>query len=218
MAGKQDFNKKMKRLVIIQAAKELFLEYGYATITVDQIADRAGVTKRTLYSHFPSKLALFVHVFDDYLQQLHEEMSKILTQHLTMDRLLRELTANLFDFTRRNERFMRLFWSLSTDEFDGIIPDELVNRIKMWNRAMIDEVVRVNEEPQNKGLLRGYDPELLFHLMSAINKGIFLHTNKSYRFKIASLDPEELYRLMVDIMERGLFGESEQKSCASPPG
>ncbi len=218
MAGKQDFNKKMKRLVIIQAAKELFLEYGYATITVDQIADRAGVTKRTLYGHFPSKLALFVHVFDDYLQQLHDEMSKILTRHLTMDRLLRELTANLFDFTRRNERFMRLFWSLSTDEFDGVIPDELVNRIKMWNRAMIDEVVRANEEPQNKGLLRGYDPELLFHLMSAINKGIFLHTNKSYRFKIASLDPEELYRLMVNIMERGLFGESEQKSCASPPG
>ncbi len=218
MAGKQDFNKKMKQLVIIQAAKELFLEYGYATITVDQIADRAGVTKKTLYGHFPSKLALFVHVFDDYLQQLHDEMSKILTQHLTMDILLRELTATLFEFTRRNERFMRLFWSLSTDEFDGVIPDELVNRIKMWNRAMIDDVVRANEEPQNKGLLRGCDPELLFHLMSAINKGIFLHTNKSYRFNIASLDPEELYRLMVDIMERGLFGESEQKSCASPPG
>jgi AcrR family transcriptional regulator len=218
MTGKQVFNKRMKQLVITQAAKELFLEHGYGTITVDQIAVRAGVTKKTLYSHFPSKLALFVHVFDDYLQQLHTEMSAVLDEGHRLDILLRRLTATLFEFTKRNEKFMRLFWTLGTEEFDGLIPEELVNRIKMWNRAMIDEVVRVSEEPQNRGLMKDYDPELLFHLMSAINKGIFLHTNKSYRFKIALLDPEELYNLMIDLVEKGLFGESDQKGYASPPG
>jgi AcrR family transcriptional regulator len=218
MAGKQGFNRRVKQLTIVQAAKDLFLEYGYGTITVDRIADRAGVTKRTLYSHFPSKLALFVHVFDDYLQQLHSEMLAVIDEGHRLDVLLRRLTATLFEFTKRNEKFMRLFWTLGTDEFDGVIPEELVNRIKMWNRAMIDEVVRVSEEPENKGLLGGYDPELLFHLMSAINKGIFLHTNKSYRFKIAALDPEKLYGLMVELIGRGLFGESEQKGWVSPTG
>jgi AcrR family transcriptional regulator len=218
MTGKQGFNKRMKQLVITQAAKELFLEHGYGTITVDRIAERAGVTKRTLYGHFPSKLALFVHVFDDYLQQLHTEMLAVLDEGHRLDILLRRLTATLFQFTKRNEKFMRLFWTLGTDEFDGLIPEELVNRIKMWNRALIDEVVKVSEEPQNRGLMKDYDPELLFHLMSAINKGIFLHTNKSYRFKIASLDPEELYCLMIDLVEKGLFGESDQKRYVSPPG
>ncbi|MBN2179326.1 MAG: TetR/AcrR family transcriptional regulator [Deltaproteobacteria bacterium] len=208
----------MKQLVITQAAKELFLEHGYGTITVDRIAERAGVTKRTLYSHYPSKLALFVHVFDDYLQQLHTEMVAVLDEGHRLDILLRRLTATLFEFTKRNEKFMRLFWTLGTDEFDGLIPEELVNRIKMWNRVLIDEVVKVSEEPQNRGLMKDYDPELLFHLMSAINKGIFLHTNKSYRFKIASLDPEELYGLMIDLVEKGLFGESDQKRYVSPPG
>ncbi len=218
MAGKQKFNKRVKQLTIVQAAKELFLEHGYSKITVDQIADRAGVTKRTLYSHFPSKLALFVNVFDDYLQQLHTEMSAVLDEGLKIDILLRRLTATLFEFTKRNEKFMRLFWALDTDEFDGLIPEELVNRIKIWNRAMIDEVVKVSEEPNNRGLIKSYDPELLFHLMSAINKGIFLHTNKSYRFKIASLNPEELYNLMIDLVEKGLFGELDRTGYVSPPG
>ena len=38
-----------------QAAVDLFLEHGYADVTVAQIADRAGLTKRTFFNHFTDK-------------------------------------------------------------------------------------------------------------------------------------------------------------------
>jgi AcrR family transcriptional regulator len=38
-----------------QAAMTLFLERGYADVTVAEIADRAGLTKRTFFNHFPDK-------------------------------------------------------------------------------------------------------------------------------------------------------------------
>ena len=38
-----------------QAAMTLFLERGYAAVTVAEIADRAGLTKRTFFNHFPDK-------------------------------------------------------------------------------------------------------------------------------------------------------------------
>ena len=38
-----------------QAAVTLFLERGYAEVTVAQIAERAGVTKRTFFNHFTDK-------------------------------------------------------------------------------------------------------------------------------------------------------------------
>jgi len=207
MNSKHSFNKKLTRLTILQAARELFVEKRYRNITVDEIARHAGVTKRTVYSHFPSKLALFVHVFDDYLEQLHLQLTKLIKKDLPLDKLLRELTDALFTFTKQNEKFMRLFWTMGSEEFDGHIPDELIRRIKMWNRAMVAEVTGVIEKPQNRDLLRNYDPELLYHLMSAINKGIFLHTNKSDRFKIATIDPDRLYTLMIELIERGLFGQ-----------
>lgn len=38
-----------------QAAATLFVERGYAAVTVAEIADRAGLTKRTFFNHFPDK-------------------------------------------------------------------------------------------------------------------------------------------------------------------
>jgi AcrR family transcriptional regulator len=43
---------------IIGAAAELFYEHGLRSVSVDAIAEKAGVTKRTLYYHFESKDAL----------------------------------------------------------------------------------------------------------------------------------------------------------------
>ncbi|PNG25627.1 TetR/AcrR family transcriptional regulator [Methylocella silvestris] len=44
---------------ILEAAAELFLEHGFKGTSTDQIADVAGVTKRTLYARYPGKAALF---------------------------------------------------------------------------------------------------------------------------------------------------------------
>lgn len=43
------------RQTILKAAYELFFRQGFARVSVDAIAERAGVTKRTVYYHFPSK-------------------------------------------------------------------------------------------------------------------------------------------------------------------
>ena len=40
---------------ILSAAVELFTQYGFKTITMDDIARRAGISKKTLYQHFANK-------------------------------------------------------------------------------------------------------------------------------------------------------------------
>jgi TetR/AcrR family transcriptional regulator, mexJK operon transcriptional repressor len=53
-----------KRRGILAAARDLFLEHGLAAVSMDAIADRAGVSKATVYSHFGDKEDLLRAVLD----------------------------------------------------------------------------------------------------------------------------------------------------------
>lgn len=47
-----------KRAAILAAARRLFLEHGFASTSVDAVTEASGVSKPTVYSHFPTKEAL----------------------------------------------------------------------------------------------------------------------------------------------------------------
>ena len=53
-----------KRCDIISAAIEEFQQLGYALTSIDRIADRAKVSKRTVYNHFKCKEDLFLDILN----------------------------------------------------------------------------------------------------------------------------------------------------------
>ena len=48
------------RARIAEAALELFMSQGYAETTIDHIAEAAGVSRRTVFHHFPTKDAMLL--------------------------------------------------------------------------------------------------------------------------------------------------------------
>jgi TetR/AcrR family transcriptional repressor of mexJK operon len=53
-----------KQLAIVEAAEKLFLDKGFGSTSMDDIAKEAGVSKRTVYAHFTSKELLFSSVME----------------------------------------------------------------------------------------------------------------------------------------------------------
>jgi AcrR family transcriptional regulator len=67
MSGKalQTRNKEKTRRRLLVAARELFYADGICATGVSAVAERAGVTKMTLYAHFPSKEELVIAYLED---------------------------------------------------------------------------------------------------------------------------------------------------------
>ena len=62
-----------KRDAIVTAATELFLEQGFGDVSMDAIAAKAEVSKRTVYSHFENKALLFESIMVDACTGQHFE-------------------------------------------------------------------------------------------------------------------------------------------------
>lgn len=67
---------------ILAAALDQFVERGFAATRMDEIAQRAGVTKGTLYLYFPSKEALFRAAVEDSIFPVLAEGERLVQEHV----------------------------------------------------------------------------------------------------------------------------------------
>src|SRR5690606_15493225 len=61
-----------RREQLLATAQEVFVESGYHATSMDDIADRAGVSKPVLYQHFDGKLELYLGLLETQSDQLLE--------------------------------------------------------------------------------------------------------------------------------------------------
>src|SRR5437867_10674559 len=59
-----------RRKQLLTAAQEVFVANGYHAAAMDDIAERAGVSKPVLYQHFPGKLELYLALLDTQAEAL----------------------------------------------------------------------------------------------------------------------------------------------------
>jgi AcrR family transcriptional regulator len=68
------------RAALVAAARELFLERGYANVATEEVVRRAGVTRGALYHHFEGKRDLFLAVFEEVEGELIARLGETVAQ------------------------------------------------------------------------------------------------------------------------------------------
>ncbi|RBM11875.1 TetR/AcrR family transcriptional regulator [Streptomyces sp. PT12] len=74
----QRLPRRARRNQLLGAAQEVFVAQGYHAAAMDDIADRAGVSKPVLYQHFPGKLELYLALLDQQCQALVQAVREAL--------------------------------------------------------------------------------------------------------------------------------------------
>jgi AcrR family transcriptional regulator len=128
--GQPPAGKTRERLV--EAARNLLEEGGYAAASVQAIAGKVGVSAGALYRHFPSKAELFVEVFRDAAKRDLAAIDEAAASGGCIERLEAAVAAH----ARRALRRRRLAWALLYEPVDPLVDAERLVYRRTYCRHM----------------------------------------------------------------------------------
>ncbi len=181
-----------RRAQLLGAAQEVFVQQGYHAAAMDDIADRAGVSKPVLYQHFPSKLELYLALLDSSTADLLGAVRGALAS--THDNKLRvEATiAAYFEFVDRDDAPFRLVFESDLTSEPAV--RERVDRVNMQCAEAIAEVIAEDTAlPHEQATLLG----------TAL-AGMAQVTARYWLADRGSIPREEAARLVAQLSWRGL--------------
>ena len=88
---------------IISKSEELFLSLGFKSVTMDDIANAIGISKKTIYAHFSNKTALVEVVIFETLDHIYEGIDKINASSINPIEELYDIKLFVMNYFR-NER------------------------------------------------------------------------------------------------------------------
>ena len=97
-----------RRAQLLVAARDVFTAQGYHAAAMDEIAERAGVSKPVLYQHFPGKLDLYQALLTTYADELVERVQGAIKGSEDNRERAHAAVAAYFDFVAGEGRAYRL--------------------------------------------------------------------------------------------------------------
>ena len=128
-----------RRAQLLGSALEVFVAQGYHAAAMDDIAERAGVSKPVLYQHFPGKLELYVALLDQSCDTIIEASKQALAS--TDDNKLR-VTATVqvfYDYVASAQGAFRLVFESDLTNEPPV--RERVDRVTRECATAIAEVI-----------------------------------------------------------------------------
>ena len=87
-----------RRAQLLAAAQDVFVTNGYHAAAMDEIAERAGVSKPVLYQHFPGKLELYMALLESHVDELVGRVRTAIGSTTDNKLRVRAAVAAFYDF------------------------------------------------------------------------------------------------------------------------
>lgn len=192
--------KERRRAEILDAATAVFSKHGFAAADVQEIADKMGVGKGTVYRYFPSKEELFLAAVDHGMRQLKETVDAAAAgTDQPLERIAEGVRAYLTFFDEHAE-IVELLIHERAHFRDRKTPTYIVHReanMAPW-QALFRDLIRA-------GTVRDLPVEQITEVVSDLLYGTMFTNYFAGRKKTLASQCEAL----LDILFRGLLTETK---------
>jgi AcrR family transcriptional regulator len=190
-----------RRQQLLAAAQDVFVAQGYHSAAMDDIAERAGVSKPVLYQHFPGKLELYLALLDTHCDAIVAKVRGAMAATTDNKERVSGAVQAYFDFVDHESEAFRLVFESDLRNEPSV--RERVDRVEQGCVAAITDTIMADT-----GVSRARAELLASGLVGA--------AETAARFWLAGgrkVPKDEAEQLMAALSWRGiasfpLFGES----------
>lgn len=115
---------------ILNVARNLFAEYTYLCVSMNDIASKLNITKPALYYHFKDKKELYKEILERVFKELETEIFKAVNQVKDPKAKLYQLIISYLKYGQK-EKFLVKSLFLCFTKIDTSLKNEV---IKLWNK------------------------------------------------------------------------------------
>jgi AcrR family transcriptional regulator len=133
-----------KRQLILKAATELFIAYGYRKTTIDDVASAAGVAKGTVYLYYRNKAQLFLHAIALQKQQYLDELAPVFDASRPPRERLHALIVLSVELSHRMPLLTRFV--NGDPEMDQVFQDADAQTLDQINESRVDFMASLIDE------------------------------------------------------------------------
>ena len=173
IAERKEREKEERRTEILRAAEKVFFEKGLAQATMDEIAERAELSKATLYLYYGSKEDLYLGVECRGKQILNEMFEKAASTGQGAVERLQNIGKAYFEFYRRHRDHFRMFAFSENNQLHSQVSEEMLGECSSSGQKVGQVMAGVIKDGINEGVFRSeLDPFEMTIILWRTSKGI----------------------------------------------
>ena len=179
---------------IANAALEVLRQYGYAGMTIERVADSAGISKGSVYNYFRNKEELIAYVFERIVEPAVQEGERIVAEPLPAKQKLEAML-----------RMMLEHFSQQRSLFDFLFHDAAVREVCMSSRRTKHELAigrfeMILQQGIQEGVFRPHPTRLAAEML--FGAVMFLIERQ---LELGERRPtEEMIRHLLEVFLRGI--------------
>lgn len=196
--------KENKRTEIAAAAQTLFAEYGFKSVSIDQIAQHAHIGKGTFYLYYKSKEDVLEDLLKAHLLQLHRMARGIEVKGLPFLDEIHQIVYSALMY-RVNQK---LLYKLSLEARELQTPSAI--RAGQWaDRELEKYLTRRLEQAMDEGILRPMNAQILAFLIQRVYRALAFEWEEEHE----KLDERQIAEGVIAFLREGLLLEKGKLSA-----
>lgn len=182
---RKEREKEQRREEILNAAQSVFFEKGLTNSTMDEIAEKAELSKGTLYLYYGSKEDLYLAVMTRGFDVLHQMCIEVVEHSASPVEAIWNLSKAYFEFFEKHRNYFHMFYFLQSPTLHKQVSPEMMESCTQQTNKTWRLFIDLFQQGVNEGMFRKdiSPPEAAVILWSSANSILIRIDNECDRWK-----------------------------------